>query len=40
MDQLNKKYRTIIPHLYGIDNKKINTYLEKKGNHIQELLSQ
>ena len=40
MIQLNKKYRAIIPHLYGIDQKKINTYLEKKANQIQELLGQ
>ena len=35
---LNKKYLAIIPHLYLINQKKINAYLEKKKKDIQELL--
>lgn len=38
--RLNKKHYTINPHLDKIDKKKINSYLEKKQNHIQELLGQ
>jgi len=40
IDRLNKKHCILHPHLGKIDKKKINTYLEKKGNHIQELLGQ
>lgn len=40
IDRLNKKHCTINPHLGKIDKKKINTYLEKKKNHIQKLLGQ
>jgi CHAD domain-containing protein len=40
LSQLNKKYRLIIPNLYDINPKKIDTYFEKKGNQIQELLGQ
>lgn len=38
--KLNKKHRSIIPHLREIDNKKIAIYLEKKENQIKELLGQ
>lgn len=40
MNQLNKKYRLIIPYLYEIDSKKITIYLEEKENQIRELLDQ
>lgn len=40
MNQLNKKYQAIIPHLHRINQKNINTYLDKKKNYIQELLVQ
>jgi CHAD domain-containing protein len=40
MNQLNKKYQKIIPHLHRINQKNINTYLDKKKNYIQELLVQ
>jgi CHAD domain-containing protein len=38
MNQLNKKYQIVIPHLHRINQKNINTYLDKKKNYIQELL--
>jgi CHAD domain-containing protein len=40
MNQLNKKYHSIIPHLREINQKKLSTYLEKKEIKIQELLGQ
>ncbi|HSN49343.1 MAG TPA: CHAD domain-containing protein [Flavobacterium sp.] len=39
-NQLIKKYYEIIPHLKSIDQKKMDTYLAKKENQIQELLGQ
>ena len=40
MNQLNKNYQAIIPHLHRIHQKNINTYLNKKNNYIQKLLDQ
>lgn len=37
---VNKKYQSINPHLHRINQKNINTYLDKKRNYIQELLAQ
>lgn len=38
LDQLNKKHHSIMLHLCEIDKKMINTFLEKKENHILELI--
>ena len=38
MNLLNKKYLAVIPHLFRIDQKKINAYLEKKKKDIKKLV--
>jgi len=39
-NQLKKKYRIILSHLFTIKKESINTYLEKKKHKIQELLGE